>query len=1058
MSKRIICFLVVIFCFSVFTVKAQIHNFINYNVGEGLEQSDVLFVNQADNGYLLYGSNGGGLGYYDGYSFKSIKEKNGLANNVVFSIAIDKQKNIWVATNSGVNSLSPNLNKITNTYSTETAFYCSYYSKELDKLYFGSGKGLYFFNGDSLQKYETTNELLNTAFINSVYTDSKSNLWVATRQKGLFKVSSDKNVTQFSENNGLPSNYVKVVIESNNKIWVGTLMGLSLIEKDTISDFELPNEAAGHLTITSATKYNGELVFGAMNSHLYFVNPTDNSFKIINENNGFNYKKVWSLFTDSEGNLWFGTVGQGLSKFNATFTYFNQENGLLNNYIQTVYYDKDEDEMWLGFKSNGINVLKDNKIIKSITSKELGTSIVNRITKIEDNIFIGRNGGLSVYGNDKLKNISFANNQENDVYAIYGIEEKIYIGTKFGLYLFNKDSITKVKNTPQDFVFDIIKFDNKIYLASNNGYYIYDGKTFEVIKDKEDFSVGRVRSFTIDLKNNLWIGTNEGLFVKTKQKHVKIDEQKGLASDNVYFLQIDNADNLWVGTNKGVDRLNLNSFYNNQELKIRNYSKPEGMIGVECNINAVSLNDKNQLWFGTINGVYLYNEVGDRPNTIPPKITLDNIKLNFNNANWSDYAKEIDSFTGFPKNLQLNHTNNNFIFEYVGVSLKNPEKVFYQYKLDGLDDEWLPLTKDRKAVYTALSSGDYTFMLKAKNNDDVWVKEATTFSFTIFPPWYQTKWFYISVVVLIFLGIYIFISIRTRNLKKTQQMLSQQVDERTKELREEKEKVEHVNLELGEQKKVVEIVNKNITDSINYAKKIQEAILPKGNKLERYENNLGILYIPKDVVSGDFYWFDKLEDKLIVAAADCTGHGVPGAFMSMIGVNNLNQIILENKETNPSKILSQLNVAIKKVLRQDDVGSKSRDGMDISICSFDTKKKTVQYAGAFRPLIYIRNNELVELKGSRNPIGGNAPSDFIYELNEIEIKEGDVFYMFSDGYPDQFGGIKGKKFMNKRLKQLFVENHKKSPQEQRKILKEEFYKWMGNEEQIDDILVMCVQF
>ena len=540
---------------------------------------------------------------------------------------------------------------------------------------------------------------------------------------------------------------------------------------------------------------------------------------------------------------------------------------------------------------------------------------------------------------------------------------------------------------------------------------------------------------------------------------LKNDEQKGLSSDNVYFLQLDGNGNIWAGTNKGIDRIKVSSFYNDtNNVIIRNYSKQEGMLGVECNMNAVGFSNTNQLWIGTIDGVYLYNQKEDILNLIPPKVTLNNIKLNFNDVNWQDYTSDIDKVSGLPKNIQLSHTNNNFIFEYVGVSLKNPDKVIYQYKLEGLDNDWLPMTKDRKAVYTALSSGDYTFVLKAKNNDGVWVKNPVTFSFTIFPPWYQTNWFYSGVVLLIILGIYLFISIRTRNLKKIQQMLTQQVEERTSELREEKEKVEHINIELGEQKKVIEVANKNITDSINYAKKIQEAILPKGNKLDHFENNLAVLYLPKDVVSGDFYWFDKIDDKLIIAAADCTGHGVPGAFMSMIGVNNLNQIILENRETNPSKILTQLNVAIKKVLRQEDVGSESKDGMDISICAFDTKNNTVQYAGAFRPLLYIRDNELVEIKGSRNPIGGNAPSDFIYELNQVEIKKDDVFYMFSDGYPDQFGGIKGKKFMNKRLKQIFIDHHKKSPEEQREILKEEFYKWMGNEEQIDDILVMCMKF
>jgi ligand-binding sensor domain-containing protein/serine phosphatase RsbU (regulator of sigma subunit) len=1037
---------------------AQTYNFINYNVGEGLEQSDILCVSQSSNGFLLYGSNGGGLGYYDGYRFNAVKEKNGLANNVVFSISTDANNNIWVATNGGVSELTPNLKKVLRSLNPGTPFYCSFYSNEQDRLYFGSGKGLFYLDNssDSLVKLVTGNEQLNGAFINTVYTDADANLWIGTRQKGVFRVKGNE-VISFTEKEGLPSNYVKTVIGSEGKIWVGTLMGLSLIENNEIKEFSLPNRADGHLTITSATKYRDELVFGALNNHLYFVNPKDNSFRLINKLNGFDFQKVWSVFTDNESNLWFGTVGQGLSKFNSTFTYYNQANGLQGSYINTVYCN--DEEVWLGYKGAGIDIIKNNEIVKTLSTKEIGSSIMNRIINIDGKMFIGRNGGLSVYDQGKIAVIPFSKGEKTDVYSIYSNEKTVFVGTKLGLYELKGDSLVRVLDSPSDFIFDIIAKDETLYLASNNGYYTFKNNKFEFVSEQENFSAGRVRSFVLDEKGGLWIATNEGIYVKTKNDYSKIDEQKGMSSDNVYFLQKDADGYIWAGTNKGVDRIQIASFYKNKErLNVRGYSKAEGLIGVESNLNSVSLSSKNQLWLGTINGVYLYNKIGDEINKIPPQITLNNIKLNFNDVNWSKYTKDVHAVSGLPTSLELNHTNNNFIFEYVGISLKNPDKVFYQYKLEGLDQDWLPITKDRKAVYTALTPGDYTFMLKAKNNDDVWQETPVEFSFTIFPPWYQTRIFYISVVLLIIIAIYLIMYFRTRNLKKTQQKLTQQVDERTKELREEKEKVELINIEIEEQKTVIEVANKNITDSINYAKKIQEAILPKSDKLEKYVSNISVLYLPKDVVSGDFYWFDKLDSKLILAAADCTGHGVPGAFMSMIGVNNLNQIILENNITNPSNILSELNVAIKKVLRQEDKGSESRDGMDISICTIDVANNKLQYAGAFRPLLYIRDNELMEIKGSRNPIGGNAPIDFEYSLNEMEFKEGDVFYMFSDGYPDQFGGAKGKKFMNKRLKQLFMDNHKKSPEEQKEILKKEFYAWMRDEEQVDDILVMIIQF
>jgi len=1029
---------------------AQTYNFINYNVGDGLEQSDILCVNQAVNGYLLYGSNGGGLGYYNGYNFYTLKEKNGLANNVVFSILKDKDGAVWCATNDGVSKVSPYLNKVIKTLGKGRAYYCSFYDNKTNTIYFGTKSGIYFIDNkaDTLQQLITKDELLNTSFVNAIYTDSNKNLWIGTMQKGLFKVTNNT-VVNYSIEDGLPSNYIRTLIETKGKLWIGSIKGLSFIEDNKVNNFELPNEGSGLITITTATIYKGLLVFGALNNELYFVNPTTNTFRSINLNNGFDYKQIWSSYTDVEGNLWLGAIKQGLIKFNSTFTFYNTKNKLLNSYIQAILCDSNE--TWLGYANNGIDIIKNNSIIKTITSNQLNGSMVNRIVKIDKEVFIGTNQGVSLYSQGDIKFIPFEGNIKNDVYAIAKYENSIYAGTKTGLCeIVDNDTLVVVKDSPNDAIYDIFKFKDKLYLASNNGYYTYSKNKFLFIGEKGGVKAGRVRSFKLDKRNNLWIGTNEGIYVLKDNQHIKIDEQKGLSSDNVYFLQPDENGNIWAGTNKGVDRINVKSFYEGN-IEIRNYSKQEGMLGVECNMNAVGYNALNQLWIGTIDGVYLYNQQGDEINTIPPEVTLNNIKLNFNDVNWLNYASSVDKVTGLPQNLELNHTNNNFIFEYVGVSLKNPEKVTYQYKLEGLDDDWLPFTKDKKAVYTALSSGNYTFKLKAKNSDGVWVKEPTTFSFTIFPPWYQTTWFYTSCIILLLLGFYLFVKIRTRNLKKTQLMLTQQVEERTSELREEKEKVE-------DQKKVIEIVNKNITDSINYAKKIQEAILPKGNKLDKYEDNLGVLYLPKDVVSGDFYWYDKLGDKLIIAAADCTGHGVPGAFMSMIGVNNLNQIILENKETNPSNILTQLNVAIKKVLRQEDIGSESKDGMDISICTFDIKNSTVQYAGAFRPLIYIRNNELIEIKGSRNPIGGNAPSNFVYELNELKIQKGDVYYMFSDGYPDQFGGAKGKKFMNKRLKQIFVDHHKKSSHQQQEILRDEFYKWMGNEEQIDDILVMCIKF
>lgn len=1048
------------------TSLSQTYNFTNYNVAEGLEQSDILSVSQSQNGFLLYGSNGGGLGIYDGYIFKSIKEKHGLANNVVYSIDVANDGSVWVATLDGISLLNKEVTKVSKNFAKEISFYWVHVNKTTQEIWFGSAKGLYkyFPKLDSVEVVKTSNVVLNTSFINCIYTDSTNNVWVGTKNAGVFVINPSGKVTNYSVNNGLANNYVKTIIEGKKgEIIVGTIDGLNLIKKENVTLIDLPKIQGISLTFTSSTSYKNQLIFGALNNQLYLLNKNTYEPLWMTQNNGFIYQRVWAAFTDKEENLWLGTRGEGLVKFNPTFTLYNTKNGLLSNYINAVY-ENNQGQIFVG-NNDGFNIIEKNNTVKTFqTLKELGFSSVYNINEYNNDLLLGTNNGLFKLSGEKTKIVPFTDKEikNENIYHTYRHKNNFYVGGKTGFYIIIGDSLQSVTNSPKESVYNIIEYKGAIYLASNNGIYKYNNQKFEFLTKEQGLTCDRVKCFRIDSKYNLWIGTSEGAYLYNGKNFKKIDESSGLTSENIYLMELDDRGNIWLGTNKGLDRINIESVYqhwNNLENKIevRNYGKNEGFNGVECNLNAVCRNKKNQLYFGTISGVYKYHSENDIINNQAPLITFKNIKLNFVDVNWNNFSKDINEENGLPNNLELRYNNNNLIFEFVGVSLTNPNEVHYQYKLEGLDENWLPLTKDRKAVYTAIPHGNYTFRLKARNSDGVWTEHDQTFSFSISPPWYKTTWFYVLAVLFVVLLGYTILIVRTKNLKKTQIILTTKVEERTKELREEKEKVESINSTLAKQKKVIEVANKNITDSINYAKKIQDAILPKPTKLDELKDSVSILYLPKDVVSGDFYWYEKVGNKLIFATADCTGHGVPGAFMSMIGVNNLNQIIVENKITSPDKILKELNIAIKKVLKQDDEDSESRDGMDISISCFDLDKKIISYAGAFRPLLYIRNNELHELKGSRQPIGGSAPIDFNYELHEFEYIKEDVYYMFSDGFPDQFGGTKGKKFMNKQLKDVFMKIYQKEPLAQKELLKEELMNWMGNNEQIDDVLVMCVK-
>ncbi|MBI2967940.1 MAG: tetratricopeptide repeat protein, partial [Bacteroidetes bacterium] len=259
------------------------------------------------------------------------------------------------------------------------------------------------------------------------------------------------------------------------------------------------------------------------------------------------------------------------------------------------------------------------------------------------------------------------------------------------------------------------------------------------------------------------------------------------------------------------------------------------------------------------------------------------------------------------------------------------------------------------------------------------------------------------------------------------------------------------------QKKIIAQKNKEITDSINYAVRIQQAKLPLKDTILKSLPQSFILFKPKDIVSGDFYFFAESAQYVFIAAADCTGHGIPGAFMSMIGSEKL--MIAVQEKHDPGEILAIVNKGIKSSLRQSGSADSTRDGMDIAFCSIEREKNVINYAGANRPLWIIRKDkrELEEIKPVKKAIAGFTEDDQIFETHRIQLNDGDAFYMFSDGYADQNGGEKNKKLMTKTFRQILLEIQNKTMDEQERYLSDYIETWRGIHEQVDDILVVGVK-
>jgi serine phosphatase RsbU (regulator of sigma subunit) len=263
--------------------------------------------------------------------------------------------------------------------------------------------------------------------------------------------------------------------------------------------------------------------------------------------------------------------------------------------------------------------------------------------------------------------------------------------------------------------------------------------------------------------------------------------------------------------------------------------------------------------------------------------------------------------------------------------------------------------------------------------------------------------------------------------------------------------------QLENQRADLEQKNKSITESLTYAQRIQEALLPSEGYLRQFFTHSFILYKPRDIVSGDFYWIGEKGDKRFIIAADCTGHGVPGALMSMIGHDLLEKVINNENRDSPGKILDRMHKSLEETFtREKNRTTVIRDGMDIGICSIDVKNRKIEFAGAFFPLYIIRDNRLIEIKGDKYTLG-MAPDGISFRNSEADLLENDMIYLFSDGYVDQFGGEENKKFMYRRFRYLLMTIHRFPLEDQKAILEENIRTWQGSNAQVDDILVIGIK-
>lgn len=1029
----------------------QTFRFNQYTTEDGISQNFIYSINQDQNGYLWVGT-GEGLCKFDGINFQTYTTQNGLSEDVITSSFVDENGTQWFGHNEGgitrfnsdgftaikrkdliqskVNAISGIGDQIFGIAQNHGLFEIKNEKLDLigtfgiegfhaihcvddENILIGTSTGLLHlkFNGNIWAKQDVYWK--DKWITNLTKTSEPDVILMATQANGIAKVRIQKGKVEFSSWDSsfdLNNIQIQTIMEDQEKnIWLGTYgQGLIKLHLDTIGveDYEI-------------TKYN--------------------------TTTGMSSDFVQSVYQDREGNIWVGTFGAGLSYLiDDFFTFYSQDEDSYSNNVSAICVVGFE--KWYGVENGLMRVSSLDTVTMFYDSSNGFVSDKVSAMFLDDSIlWIGTWGsGMYTYDlkTDKFKKTPWNyGSLQNKINQISGNEESIFIATEGGLVVYFKENgKTNLFDTELGLAHNSIKTvclgsDGTIWMGTLSRY-LYGIKD-NTINEHEITNAGQLEIVAIseDLDNNIWIATAEnGVYKKVGTSISHYSKLEGLKSNYTYAVNTDAEGNIWVGHRGGLSKIPKN------DKKIIVYDHKSG-IEDQVNPKAMFLDEKDYLWIGTDGGAIKYDPSKNKKKVVPPVVNLLSVMIG---------EKEY----GIDNKIELPYGNYRVQFNFIGISFRDPLNVKYQYKLEGYDEVFSDYTHEPNATYGRLADGKYKFHVIACNEDGICSEDSATIELKIAKPFWKTIWFYFFVGALLIGTVILIVRIRVKRLQANQIYLEEQLEIKTKEV--------------VAKAKIIEEINKDLTASINYAERIQFAILPDIDLMNKFLPNSFIFFRPRDIVSGDFYFLREYDEKLIVACVDCTGHGVPGAFMSMIGSTTLRNIYKLMDSTGnwmtPDQVLDLLDEEIQKILHQRSSGDieedffKSRDGMDMTLCEVNLKTNEVLLSSAKRHSIIMQNGETSIISGDKRPIGGGEIDQVDFHLQKFQMNKGDTLFLFSDGYPDQFGGEQGRKMKISGVKKMIESMQSMESDEYSKVVQETFDNWKGEKEQIDDVLLMGLVF
>ena len=1076
--KTITSLLLALLCTAVSSV-AQNFKLSKFGNAQGLPQNYVYSLIQDNNGFVCIGM-AEGLSRYDGIHFTNYFVRDSLSDNYISKMLIDTDGQLWC----------------------------------------GHGNGTFTYNnGRKFIKIHANDDM--SAPIKDMCLDDRGNIWAVEQNMGIVKIDPEYKVTTFFDEELFGSRmYTSICAVNSTILLVGTSDGLLMVKVDGDGQLHSPEEISD-ISSTTVNRIvptrNGKEFWICQDDGSIFRYSPSNGAKLLNQCNRACYNgtiasyDIRALYEDESGNLYLGTWGNGVKEweyrpdtddFVETLTLDNN-NGLGNDYVADILVDR-EGIFWFATYGGGVVAwinnyfaqynlsdigLVKNKVFSTCLEGErlwMGTNdgIVNMDTKCMSNFelydhqnglpahtditsiffskgdhtqYVGTRGAGIFFrqqGDNRFRPLN-TNTTQSSQLTINGIiadDTCLYAATAGGLLTYSLKPAHKTRyyttndGLPHNFI-NFVSFDadGQLWLGAKDGgiAMLYDANTFDVHR-LADVPVD-VAGMVTDDRGRFWLATvNNGVLCMSNDSAITITTADGLEKNYCYGLARDGNGHIWVCHQPGLSSIDLANG------NMRTFGPDNGF---DFEFSNVMKADNGDLWFSTNTGVLHYISAYDKRNGVAPIINLTSVTIA---GKRHDIHEPIDlpyPYSDEPDKIE---------FEFVGICMKDQANVTYEYYMQREGDEttpiWQPLGTQNHKEFDYIPDGNYTLNIRAFNSAGIVCQRPLKISIHIDKPFWKMLWFPIASVILLLFGIRQFAQWRERKLMERQQELEDEVARQTKEINDKKNEIERKN--------------KDILGSITYANRIQTAILPSRTSLKDLPfADSFLLFRPRDIVSGDFYWFNMYDDHALICCADCTGHGVPGAFMTLIGTTILNEATREPEMRHPAKLLTRLDSEIKQTLNKNQ-SVETQDGMDCAIIDIDMKTGIMISAAAKRPVFIVRHGILSTIKGTRRAIG-DVWNDNEFIETTSQLQEGDTVYLCSDGYTDQLGSDPSKdgetpsatideetaqKFSTKRFTAM-LENIADEPMEdQVRHLNATYDNWRHNISPVDDVIIMGLRF